>query len=403
MAPTRDLEAPTGVAPPMHPSRMNLVDINRAGPGMAMHPSRMGLVDINRQNPKMHPSRMGMVDINRENPKMMHNREDPNMVGSPSGMVEVSWSNPNPQAQVNTIAEPIEAPKEPCPPEPGMEDNGGEATEQDPNWFFMSLGRPEGPVTWSELWEKCSGTGILVFRKGLKDWMSIYDVLNTPTADEVFYYKDANGEECGPTTKGKVLLMNDSTEVWKKGWESWSTVGKLKTLKSVEAEVAVEKSESASTFELGSYVEIKDISHVYKTINRSTFLDPWPEIDNLKSTEVKTQAGQDYWKKIGLEIKTGFQGEVIFKWNTYGCETRLVKISLEGNNALVPVKVEGLKLVKKEQQSKKRARDDNDSSNQGKATQEWQEAMNRVDSAKKPRVEKGDAGGFSSWLDKEGY
>jgi len=386
MAPTNDLEAPTGVAPSMHPSRMNLVDINRAGPGM-----------------KMHPSRMGMVDINRKNPKILHNREDPNMVDSPSGMVEVSWSNPNQQAQANTMAEPIKAQKEPCPPEPGMEENEGGVTKRDPNWFFMSLGRPEGPVTWSELWEKCSGTGILVFRKGLKEWMSIYDVINTPTGDQVFYYKDANGEECGPTSKAKVLLMNDSTEVWKKGWEFWSTVGKLKTLKSDKAEVAVEKSESTSTFELGSYVEIKDISHVYKTINRSTFLKPWPEFDNLKSAEVKAQAGQDYWKKIGFEIKTGFQGEVIFKWNTYGCETRLVKISVGGNNALVPVKVEGLKLVTKEQQSKKRARDNNDLSNQDKATQKRQEATNSEDSAKKPRVEKVNADGFSSWLDNQGY
>lgn len=228
--------------------------------------------------------------------------------------------------------------------------------------------------------------------------MSIYDVISTPTANEVFYYKDANGEECGPTSKSKVLMMNESTEVWKKGWENWSTVGKLKTLQSDEVEVGVEKSGSIPTFELGSCVEIKDISHVYKTINRSTFLDPWPEIGNLKSAEVKTQAGQDYWEKIGFEIETGFQGEVIFKWNTYGCETRLVRISSGSNNVLVPVKVEGLKLVKEDQQSKKRARDGTDSSNQGQATQE-----KSVDSAKKPRVEKEDAGGFSSWLGTQGY
>jgi len=47
--------------------------------------------------------------------------------------------------------------------------------------------------------------------------MSIYDVMSKPTADQVFYFKGGNGEECGPTTKQKVLLMEDSTEVWKKG------------------------------------------------------------------------------------------------------------------------------------------------------------------------------------------
>jgi len=364
----------------MHPSRMGLVDLNRTAPGIGMHPSRMGLVDINRGNPNTtQASRggFGFTSITRETAGKSNFPQD-------------------------GVAEPVKE-KEPCPPEPGTEgDEGG----RDSNWFFMSLGRPEGPVTWPELWEKCAGTSILVFRKGSKDWMSIYDVMSKPTAEQVFYFKDGNGEECGPTTKQKVLSMEDSTEVWKSGWESWSTVEKLKTLESEEVVALGEDCQSESTFAIGSHVEIKDTSHVYKTINRSTFLDPWPEIDDLKSPEVKLRAGQDYWKKIGFEIKTGVQGKVIYEWKTYGCETRLVQISAGNENALVPVKVEGLKLVTKEVQSKKRALDTNDSTEPGdaKAKERYQEGIKEgTASSKKFKAEKEAASGFASWLGNQGY
>jgi len=156
MAP-KDARTRTGDAPSMHPSRMSLVDINRVGPRMGMHPSRMGLVDINRTGPGigMHPSRMKLVDINRENPNMMHasrggftniRRENTGKINCPHD-ASVDNNQQNPMSKSRTIAETVEE-KEPCPPEPGTE---GDEGAQDPSWFFMSLGLPEGPVTWPEL------------------------------------------------------------------------------------------------------------------------------------------------------------------------------------------------------------------------------------------------------------
>jgi len=176
-------------------------------------------------------------------------------------------------------------------------------------------------------------------------------------------------------------------------------------LEAKEEATVVENCQIESTFAVGCYVEIKDTSHVYKTINRSTFLNPWPKIDDLKSSDVKLRAGEDYWKKIGFEIKTGIQGKVIFKWNTYGCETRLVQISAGNENILVPVKVEGLKLMTKKVQSKKRALDNNDSTEPGdaKAKEHDQEGIKGHTSFKKLKAEKAGTGGFASWLNNQGY
>lgn len=280
-------------------------------------------------------------------------------------------------------------------------------------WFYLSGGVSTGPVSWTELLKKCTELETLVWRKDLTNWVPLGDLMRRSAPKQIeYYYQDVNGKQKGPVSKWDVINMSTGGEirrdslVWRTGMTSWCIIGNLKEFEMVQdvkervgneeksCVLARKKSGTSKKCLLGSLVWICDTMHVFKDINKTTFLDPWPSVDGLTSFEVKYRAGLGYWKTKGFEITTGLKGKVVFHWGGDKNTIRLIKISDRDEDIFVAVKAQGLTQVESLDDMAppaKKQRTDVDSS---------------LKKSNRDKIYNEDShcdGGFSSWLNNQGY
>lgn len=283
-------------------------------------------------------------------------------------------------------------------------------TKAEEGWFYLRAGVSKGPVTWTKLFKKCTELDTLVWREDLTNWVPLRDLMKRSIPKEVeYYYQDHNGEQKGPVSKWYLINMSTGGEirrdtlVWRTGMTTWCILGNLKEFEMVnDVEVLSEKekkscvlarkkSKTSKKCLLGSYVEITDTMHVYKDINKTSFLDPWPSCDGLSGFEVKYRAGQGYWKTKGFEVRTGLKGKVVFHWGGDKNTIRLIMIPAEDEGIYVAVKAQGLKQIESLEDTEPPAK------------------KQRTDMASPLKTSNpifDDApsdGGFSSWLNNQGY